>query len=307
MTATFEAIQAKMNKLQAQADALITKETATVLKTIRRLMEEHGLTAADIDGRAGGKQRAKKVGANTVDKKGAAATKYRDPKTGATWSGHGRAPVWIASAKNRDRFLVNGTPATASAKPASAGKAKTAGNYVRGPQPAMYRDPKSGATWSGRGRAPVWIAEAKNRSKLLIAGGADAAVAANAGVVNKAKAAGKKTSSTSGGATAGKGQPKGPQPAKYRDPKSGATWSGRGSAPAWLSGAKDRSKFLIDGVSGVADSAAASKPKAVAKKPATTTAVGKKAPVKKLVGAKKAITKVTVATAPETVPAQPTV
>ncbi|WP_408468024.1 H-NS family nucleoid-associated regulatory protein [Paraburkholderia sp. RL17-380-BIE-A] len=38
---------------------------------------------------------------------------------------------------------------------------------------------------------------------------------------------------------AGKGQPKGPQPAKYRDPKSGATWSGRGPAPVWLSGAKD--------------------------------------------------------------------
>ncbi|WP_176327894.1 H-NS family nucleoid-associated regulatory protein, partial [Burkholderia vietnamiensis] len=31
----------------------------------------------------------------------------------------------------------------------------------------------------------------------------------------------------------------------YRDPKTGATWSGRGRAPAWLVGAKDRSKFLI--------------------------------------------------------------
>ncbi|MFL9929950.1 H-NS family nucleoid-associated regulatory protein [Paraburkholderia sp. RL18-103-BIB-C] len=26
----------------------------------------------------------------------------------------------------------------------------------------------------------------------------------------------------------------------YRDPKSGATWSGRGRAPAWLAGAKGR-------------------------------------------------------------------
>ncbi|MFM0628398.1 H-NS family nucleoid-associated regulatory protein [Paraburkholderia xenovorans] len=104
--------------------------------------------------------------------------------------------------------------------------------------------------------------------------------------MSKAKVAVKKTLKTVG-ATSSKGQPKGPQPAKYRDPKSGATCSGRGSAPAWLAEAKDRSKFLIDGVSGVADSAAASKPKAVAKKPATTTAVAKKAPVKKLVGAKK--------------------
>ncbi|WP_408435376.1 H-NS family nucleoid-associated regulatory protein [Paraburkholderia sp. RL18-101-BIB-B] len=99
---------------------------------------------------------------------------------------------------------------------------------------------------------------------------------------------------------------RGPQPALYRDPKSGATWSGRGRAPAWLAGAKQRSRFLIDGVSGVADSAAASKPKAVAKKPATTTAVAKKAPVKKLVGAKKAVTKLPVATAPEPMTAQAT-
>lgn len=34
------------------------------------------------------------------------APKYRDPKTGATWSGRGKAPQWIASARNRDRFLI---------------------------------------------------------------------------------------------------------------------------------------------------------------------------------------------------------
>jgi DNA-binding protein H-NS len=31
--------------------------------------------------------------------------KYRDPATGATWSGRGRAPQWIAD-KNRDDFLI---------------------------------------------------------------------------------------------------------------------------------------------------------------------------------------------------------
>ncbi|WP_406868289.1 H-NS histone family protein [Paraburkholderia fungorum] len=47
-------------------------------------------------------------------------------------------------------------------------KAKAAYNYVRGPQPALYRDPKSGATWSGRGRAPVWLASVRDRSRFLI-------------------------------------------------------------------------------------------------------------------------------------------
>jgi DNA-binding protein H-NS len=34
----------------------------------------------------------------------------------------------------------------------------------------MYQDPKSGATWSGRGRAPEWIAN------ILIAGDTEATV-----------------------------------------------------------------------------------------------------------------------------------
>jgi len=37
---------------------------------------------------------------------------------------------------------------------------------------------------------------------------------------------------------------RGPQPAKYRDPESGATWSGRGREPSWLVG-KDREAFAI--------------------------------------------------------------
>ncbi|MEX3635981.1 H-NS histone family protein [Paraburkholderia sp. BR14320] len=36
-------------------------------------------------------------------------------------------------------------------------------------------------------------------------------------------------------------------PPKYRDRASGATWSGRGRAPAWIAGAQDRTKFLING------------------------------------------------------------
>ncbi|WP_043366823.1 H-NS family nucleoid-associated regulatory protein [Cupriavidus sp. WS] len=33
--------------------------------------------------------------------------------------------------------------------------------------PPMYRDPKAGAEWSGRGRAPAWIAD-KKRERFLI-------------------------------------------------------------------------------------------------------------------------------------------
>jgi hypothetical protein len=49
MAATLDAIQAKIKKLHAQADALATKKSAAVLKTIHELMEKRGLTAADFD------------------------------------------------------------------------------------------------------------------------------------------------------------------------------------------------------------------------------------------------------------------
>jgi len=283
--ATLESLQTKIKKLEQQAEALIAKQSSGVIEKIRDLMARHGLTTADVDAHAGGKQRAKHAAAKTAAKPATSVAKYRDPKSGATWSGHGRAPQWIAAAKNRDKYLVD--TAAAAVKPLPAKAAKSAGAYVRGPQPAMYQDPKSGATWSGRGRAPAWLAGAKDRSKFLISGGAEAAVVASAGVVSKAKAAVKKTSKTVG-ATAGTGQRKGPQPAMYRDPKGGTTWSGRGRSRAWLANVKDRSKFLIDGDSTAADA-----------NPAVKKAVAKKAPAAKKTAAKKAVSsKVSVKKAP---------
>ncbi|WP_370889550.1 H-NS family nucleoid-associated regulatory protein [Caballeronia sp. RCC_10] len=121
-------------------------------------MKEHGLTIDDLTnrGRAGPAK-------NSVGAPLAATGKYRDPKTGATWSGRGRAPAWIANAKNRARFLVS---AAVDSNDSDSGK--RTGNYPRGPQPAKYRDPKSGAEWSGRGMAPGWLASVKDRSKFLI-------------------------------------------------------------------------------------------------------------------------------------------
>lgn len=98
--------------------------------------------------------------------------KYADPKTGATWTGHGRAPVWIANAKDRSRFLIDGS---AQHLPNTARRTAKSGNYVRGPQAPKYRDPETGATWSGRGRAPAWLADVKDRTTFLIEGKGDVA------------------------------------------------------------------------------------------------------------------------------------
>jgi DNA-binding protein H-NS len=170
--ATLESLQAKIQKLQAQAEALAAKKSSAVIEKIKHLMAEHGLTTADIDAHTGGRKRGPKPGAKAAAKAPSAVANYRDPKTGATWSGRGRTPRWIANAKDRSKFLVEDDAAVSA--PAIKKTAK-AGNYVRGPQPALYRDPKTGATWSGRARPPAWIANAKDRTKFLIDGDSTAA------------------------------------------------------------------------------------------------------------------------------------
>jgi DNA-binding protein H-NS len=174
--ATLEQIQNRLKKLQAQADALIAKKAQAVVDQIRELMLKHGLTTADIETGATASRAAKtaafrKSGINANAAKPAGVPKYLDPKTGATWTGRGRAPSWIAGAKDRTKFLAHGEVEAVSAtakKSAGAAKGVVRTGQPKGAQPAMYIDRKTGATWSGRGRAPAWLAKAKDRSKFLI-------------------------------------------------------------------------------------------------------------------------------------------
>jgi DNA-binding protein H-NS len=158
-----EKLQAQIAKLQARADDLIAKQASTVIADIRDLMAKHGITAADIaayKGNGRGRSASKALAASP-----SSTVKYRNPKTGETWSGRGRAPSWIAMAKNRARYLVDGIAETSAPLKQTT---KKVGNYPRGPQPPKYRDPQSGATWSGRGRAPAWLGDADRWSRFLI-------------------------------------------------------------------------------------------------------------------------------------------
>ena len=229
---TLEAIESKIKRLQQQAEAIRVKEVSATLDRIVELMRNNEITIADVEAHLGGEKRKGRGGKKATASTAVVAPKYMNPKTGATWSGRGRAPAWIATTKNRDRFLVDGNAESSAAPQVS--KAKRGGNYVRGPQPAKYRDPETGATWSGRGRAPAWIANSKDRTKFEIA-------AANGRAKVTSTRASKKTSAVA----KRKGPPKGKQAAKYLNPETGATWSGRGPAPAWLAAAGDRSEFLI--------------------------------------------------------------
>ncbi|HYS68533.1 MAG TPA: H-NS family nucleoid-associated regulatory protein [Paraburkholderia sp.] len=191
---TLEQIQAKLKKLQAQADVLIARKAQIAVDQIRDLMLKHGLTTADIEASAKARRTAKALNGHAGNGTAKAAfggkklPKYRDHKTGATWTGHGRAPGWIAGVKDRTQFLVEGASESTSAAKVVVTQAKGGKGQPKGAQPPKYLNPKTGATWSGRGPAPAWLATVKDRSKFLIEGAA--AVASNAGKPKSAAAGG---------------------------------------------------------------------------------------------------------------------
>jgi len=72
---------------------------AGAIAQVKALMAEHGLTAADLAGKA-------TTPASGTPRKGRkVAPKYRDPATGATWSGRGLQPNWLKAALAAGRKL----------------------------------------------------------------------------------------------------------------------------------------------------------------------------------------------------------
>jgi DNA-binding protein H-NS len=70
------------------AEAQRAARTEAIAK-VRALMSEHGLTVADLAGRAVSKPRSSGT---------KVAPKYRHPNTGETWSGRGLQPKWLKAA-----------------------------------------------------------------------------------------------------------------------------------------------------------------------------------------------------------------
>lgn len=202
---TLEQIQAKLKKLQAQADVLIARKAQSAVNQIRELMLKHGLTTEDIEAKARAKRAARGLNGHAASGKvkavgSAKPAKYRDHKTGATWTGHGRAPGWIANVKDRTQYLIDGASELKSAAKAVVSSAKGHKGQPKGAQPAKYLNPKTGATWSGRGPAPAWLASVKDRTRFLIDGAAATASTAANKVAKKvsAKAGKTKSAATSG-------------------------------------------------------------------------------------------------------------
>jgi DNA-binding protein H-NS len=95
----YEEIQAKIEELKAQAEIVKREEKEQAIGMARTMISAYGITAKDLG-------LDKMVKAKSGPKVGnKIAAKYRDPQSGATWSGRGKTPRWINGA-DRSQYAI---------------------------------------------------------------------------------------------------------------------------------------------------------------------------------------------------------
>ncbi|WP_080410285.1 H-NS histone family protein [Burkholderia ubonensis] len=99
---TYLDLKAKIRTLQAQAELARKNEVQSAVQKIQKMIAEFDLKPEDLFADIQRKSRR-------VRRRAPALAKYRDPASGAVWSGRGRAPRWIAG-QDRESFLID-TPA----------------------------------------------------------------------------------------------------------------------------------------------------------------------------------------------------
>jgi len=215
--ATLAALKKKIADLEAQVEKVTKAEMGAAIAKVRKIMSDFGITVEQlVEGATSGRAAAKKrAGAKPAKASGPA--KYRDPATGATWTGRGRAPAWIVNSNNRDEFLIvspaaseaagNASPARKKAtKRAAAGKranaaavAKKAGRKVAtsAKRAAKAVQPKASAK-----KAPAKKAASKKVGAKKVAAKKVAAKVPRKRAARKDAAAPAEAAETSAGASA---------------------------------------------------------------------------------------------------------
>jgi DNA-binding protein H-NS len=97
MTLSLADLIAQKEAIERQIRDAQSSQRGEAIAAIRSLMTQHGLTAADI---------AAKPAATKGTRSGSkVAAKYRDPQSGATWTGRGLKPKWLAAAIKSGKSL----------------------------------------------------------------------------------------------------------------------------------------------------------------------------------------------------------
>ena len=96
--ATLQELIAQQVELDKKIAEMRERELADAVGRARALIDQYGLTSEDIFGGKSGSKRAGKA-------PGKVAARYRNPATGTTWTGRGRAPRWL-DGKDKNDFLI---------------------------------------------------------------------------------------------------------------------------------------------------------------------------------------------------------
>jgi len=99
--ATLKELIAKKSALEKQIVEARHREAKEAIGNVRAIVAEFDLTVSDVFPKQGVKARRGGRGGSSAP----APARYRDPATGQTWSGRGRAPKWI-SGKERAEFEI---------------------------------------------------------------------------------------------------------------------------------------------------------------------------------------------------------
>ena len=95
--ATLQELIAQKDALEREIERTRNQDRSEAIAKVRSLMEQYGLTAADLSARGAPKPRGGK--GNKV------AAKYRNTATGESWSGRGLQPRWLKAALATGRKL----------------------------------------------------------------------------------------------------------------------------------------------------------------------------------------------------------
>ncbi|WP_080410714.1 H-NS histone family protein [Burkholderia ubonensis] len=95
---TYLDLKAEIRTLQAQAELARKKEMENAVKDVQKMIAEFDLRPEDLF--AGIRRMS-----GRIRRRAPAIAKYRDPASGAVWSGRGRTPRWIAG-QDREKFLI---------------------------------------------------------------------------------------------------------------------------------------------------------------------------------------------------------
>ena len=97
--ASYKELLAQQKALDDAIKAAHAEESSGAIKAAREMVEAFGLTEEDVFGNTKVTRKASSAKGGTV------APKYKDPETGKTWTGRGKAPLWIAG-KDKGQFAI---------------------------------------------------------------------------------------------------------------------------------------------------------------------------------------------------------